>query len=208
MKAPSNVIFQSGDVLRSRSVSLGVQATVLDVPALPARLLADCEREVASQLMLEPGDVEPMSLPRARTRWPDYRLCAQTMADWLRTLGLAEVLASSEMALMACRGARYHHDAEHYGGAVFCNLFVSEDKGLDVHFPGTGQRLPLVRGTALVFDTAQPHAVIRRDSEGFDAAHFAEGIDCTQLFLTWELPVEDATVQRAMGIELIAAPQA
>jgi hypothetical protein len=99
---------------------------------------------------------------------------------------------------MACRGARYHHDGAQYGGAAFANLFLSEDRGLDLHFPFTGQRIPLVRGTAVVFDIGQPHAVIERGATGFDAAHFAPERDCTQLFLTWELPIENAGVAQAL----------
>ena len=192
--------FWSGDALRSRSVSDVVLSGTLDVPAPPARLVADWEREISSRLFLEPGDVEPLPLARARARWPDYRLCVQAVSDWTRTLGLPEVLAASDVALMACRGARYHHDGAQYGGAAFCNLFLSEDKGLDLHFASAGLRIPLVRGTAVIFDTGQPHAVIQRRSSGFDVADFAPGQDCTQLFLTWELPIEDAHVGRALRV--------
>ncbi|MDM0104956.1 hypothetical protein QTH97_08425 [Variovorax sp. J22R24] len=192
--------FWSGDAIRSRSVSDVVLSGMVDVPAPPARLVADWEREISQRLGLEPGDVEPLPLARARVRWPDYRHCVQAVSDWTRSLGLHDVLASSDVALMACRGARYHHDGAQYGGAAFCNLFVSEDRGLDVHFPVAGRRISLVRGTALVFDTAQPHAVIRRGSSGFDEAQFAPGQDCTQVFLTWELPIENADVGRALGI--------
>ena len=101
---------------------------------------------------------------------------------------------------MACRGAKYHHDGEHYGGAAFCNLFLSEDRGLDLHFPATDHRIPLARGTAVLFDTGQPHGVIKRGSGGFNAADFAPDQDCTQLFLTWELPIEDAHVGRALRV--------
>lgn len=198
--------FWSGDTLRSRSVSDVVLCATLDVPVLPARLMADCEREIATRLMLEPGDVEPLSLARARTRWPDYRHCVQAMSDWTHTQGLPEVLAASDVALMACRGAKYHHDGAQYGSAAFCNLFLSEDKGLDLHFPSSGHRFPLTRGTAVVFDTGQPHAVIRRDSSGFDAADFAPDKDCTQLFLTWELPIEDAHVARALQVAFDVDP--
>jgi len=198
--------FWSNTALRSRSVGGVVLSGTVDVSAPPARLVADWERDIASTLFLEPGDVEPLPLARARMRWPDYRLCVQAMADWTRTLGLDDVLAASDIALMACRGARYHHDGEQYGSAAFCNLFVSEDKGLDVHFPSTGDRIPLARGTVLMFDTAQPHAVIRRGSSGFDAAHFAPGIDCSQLFLTWELPIENAGVARALRIDFDTDP--
>jgi len=122
-------------------------------------------------------------------------------------LGLPQ-LADCELALMACRGARYHHDGAQYGGAAFANLFLSEDLGLDLHFPFTGQRIPLTRGTAVLFDTGQPHAVIERGSTGFDAAHFAPERDCTQLFLTWELPIENAAVAQALQIQFDTDPAA
>jgi hypothetical protein len=198
--------FWSGDALRSRSVSDVVLSGAVGIPAPPARLVADWERETASRLGLEPGDVEALSLPRARTRWPDYTQCVQAVADWTHAHGLHDVLASSDVALMACRGARYHHDAAHYGGAAFCNLFLSEDKGLDVHFPSTGLRIPLVRGTVLVFDTGQPHAVIKRHSAGFDVADFGPAHDCTQLFLTWEIPIEHAHVAQALGVAFDTDP--
>jgi hypothetical protein len=135
----------------------------------------------------------------------------QAVSDWMRTLGLSDVLASSDVALMACRGAKYHHDGAQYGGAAFCNLFMSEDKGLDLHFPFADLRIPLTRGTAVIFDTGQPHAVIQRGSSGFDAADFAPARDCSQVFLTWELPIEDVHVGDALGvafdIDLSTPPQ-
>jgi hypothetical protein len=175
----------------------------VEIPAPPARLLADWEREMMQQLELDAGDVEELPLTRARMRWPDYSVCVQAAADWTRSLGLAEVLVSSKIALMACRGARYHHDAEQYGGSAFCNLFLSADKGLDLHFPDIGLRIPLVRGTAVIFDTAQPHAVISRratDSHGFHASDFPPELDCSQVFLTWELPIDNVDVAQALGI--------
>lgn len=186
--------------MRSRGVSDVVLSGTVSIPAPPARLVADWQRETALRLGLEPGDVEAMPLARARARWPDYKHCVQAVADWTRALGLQEVLVTSDVALMACRGARYHHDAAQYGGAVFCNLFLSEDQGQDVHFPSTGQRIPLVRGTVVIFDTGQPHAVIARHGSGFHVADFSAGQDCTQVFLTWELPIEDVHVAQALGI--------
>lgn len=198
--------YGSADALRSRSVSDVVLTGKIDVPAPSASLVADWEREISLRLGLEPGDVEPLPLARARMRWPDYRQCVQAMADWTRSFGLQEVLASSDVALMACRGAKYHHDGERYGGAAFCNLFLSEDKGLDLHFPVTGLRIPLVRGTAVIFDTGQPHAVIRRNSNGFDVADFPPDQDLSQVFLSWELPIENAHVARGLRIIFDIAP--
>ncbi|GJH15844.1 hypothetical protein CBA19CS22_04900 [Caballeronia novacaledonica] len=190
--------FWSGDAIRSRHVSDIVLSDVLDVPVPSASLLADWQRETSSRLVLETGDVEEMPLARARARWPDYRQCVKAVSDWTSALGMPGVLASSDVALMACRGARYHHDGAQYGGAAFCNLFLSEDKGLDVHFPSTGRRIPLVRGTAVIFDTAQPHGVIQRHSDSFSASDFAPERDFVQIFLTWELPIEDSNVARAL----------
>lgn len=194
--------FWSSDTLRSRSRSVSdiVLSGTIDVPAPPARLLADWERDIVQQLQLEPGDVESLPLARARMRWPDYRQCVQAAADWARSLGLPDLLAASDVALMACRGAKYHHDGAQYGSAAFCNLFLSEDKGLDLHFPSAGQRIPLTRGTVVIFDTGQPHAVIARGCSGFDASDFLPGTDCSQVFLSWELPIENILVGNGLGI--------
>lgn len=199
--------FRHGDTLRSRSVSPVVHTATLNVPAPPARLLADWERETSVQLDLAPGDVEQLPLARARARWPDYRHCVQTATDWAATLGLPNaLLADSDIALMTCRGARYHHDGAQYGGAAFLNLFLSDDKGLDLHFPRSGHRIPLVRGTAVVFDTGQPHAVIPHHNNSFDAADFPPSLDCTLVFLTWELPIDHPQVAQALGITFDVDP--
>ncbi len=198
--------FWSSDTLRSRSVSNVILSGVVPVPAPPALLLADWERDIAQQLQLEAGDVEPLPLARARVRWPDHKHCVQAVADWTRGLGLQEVLAGSDVALMACRGAKYHHDGAQYGGAAFCNLFLSEDKGLDLHFPALNRRLPLTRGTVVIFDTGQPHAVIKRSGSGFDAADFLPGTDCSQVFLSWELPIDDTFVAHSLGIRFDVDP--
>lgn len=192
--------FESGDTLRSRSVSDTVLSGVLDMPAPPRRLLADWDRELASHVIMEPGDVESLPLARARMRWPEYGRCVQAVSEWMDAAGIPRVLEASDVALMACRGARYHHDGGQYGGAAFCNLFVSEDKGLDVLFPATGARIALARGTVMLFDTCQPHGVVPRGSSAFNEADFATLADCVQMFLTWELPIEDARVARALGI--------
>ncbi|MEI7514372.1 MAG: hypothetical protein WCK81_03200 [Betaproteobacteria bacterium] len=210
MQAPTlqyaTAFYRSAEHVRSRSVSDTVLVGLLDVPAPPPRLVADWTRDMAQQLALAPGDVEALPLARARLRWPDYHLCVQAVADWTRTLGLADLLAQSEVALMACRGARYHHDAAQYGGAAFCNLFLSDDLRQDLHFPLTGQRVALRRGTVVLFDTGQPHAVIPRQRSSFAEADFPPDRDCAQVFLTWELPIETPALAQALGIAFDPAP--
>ena len=201
--------FWHGDTMRSRSVSPVIHTATLNVPAPPARLLADWEREISVHLGLVPGDVEQLPLARTRARWPDVRRCVQAATDWTRALGLPDaLLADSDIALMTCRGARYHHDSAQYGGAAFLNLFLSDDKGLDLHFPRSGHRIPLVRGTAVMFDTGQPHAVISRHRNSFDAGDFPPSLDCTLVFLTWELPIDHPQVAQALGISFDVDPSA
>ena len=130
----------------------------------------------------------------------------QKEADWTDKLGFAELLAGCDVALMACRGATYHHDGAQYGAFAFCNVFLSEDKGLDLHFPATGQRIALCRGTVVLFDTCQPHAVIARGSSGFDVADFLPQQDFTQVFLTWEVPIESDAVARLLGVNFDTHP--
>lgn len=190
--------YRTGDAIRSRCVGDVVLSGTVDVTAPPSRLVAEWDRE--TRLSLEPGDVEQLPLARARRRWPDYGRCVQAASDWIQVLGFPAMLASCDVALMACRGARYHHDGDQYGGAVFCNLFLSDDKGLDLHFPSLGHRIPLTRGVAVVFDTGQPHAVIPRNSGSFRATDFPLERDCTLAFLTWELPVEHTDVAHLLNI--------
>lgn len=203
----ATAFYREGPSMRSRSVSAIVLSGLVEVPPPEPRLLADWEREITHNLALEPGDVESLPLPRARMRWPDYGLCVQAAADWTRTLGLHDLLAGSEVALMACRGARYHHDGAQYGGAAFCNLFLGEDRGQDLHFPLSDQRIPLRRGTVVVFDTGQPHGVIARHASGFASSDFAPSADCSQVFLTWEMPIAHPALAQVLGIHFDTAPR-
>lgn len=191
--------------IRSRSVSDVVLTGKVDVPAPPVRLLLDWEREM-QHMVLEAGDVEALPLARTRMRWPEYATCVRAVTDWARTVGLHDVLTESDIALMACRGARYHHDAKHYGRSAFCNLFLSENKGLDLHFPSAGLRIPLIKGTVVVFDTAQPHAVIWSGSSSFKVSDFPTELDCSQVFLTWELPITHPRIAQALGISFDIVP--
>ncbi len=203
--ADAAAFYRDGQTLRSRSVSATVLSGQVDVPPPEPRLLADWAREITHKLGLESGDVESLPLARARMRWPGYGRCVQAASDWTRSLGLHDLLASSAVALMACRGARYHHDGAQYGGAAFCNLFLGDDRAQDLHFPLSGQRIPLRRGTVVLFDTAQPHGVIARHASGFDAGDFAPSADGCQVFLTWELPIAHPALAQVLGIRFDTA---
>ena len=52
----------------------------------------------------------------------------------------------------------------------------------------------------VLFDTGQPHGVIDRRSSSFKLADFPADRACTQVFLTWELPIDNENVVKALGI--------
>lgn len=199
--APLRAAIATESGLRNRHVSAHVLSGRLAIPAPSAHLTADWSRDVSTLLDLEAGDVGELSLPRARSRWPDYANCLQKASQWLQAYGLQSVPHTCEVALMACRGARFHHDTTLYGGMAFCNLFVSEDKGLDLFFPVPDIRIPLCRGSIVVFDTAQVHGVVPRQRRDFLATDFPASRDCTQVFLTWELPMDNRQVAAALQIQ-------
>jgi hypothetical protein len=198
--------FRTGNLVRTRTVSATVRTAILDVPIPPPRLLADWNREITRQLGLDAGDIEPLPLARTRLRWPELRRCVEAVDQWLTTLGLPAVLDSAEVALMASRGTPYHHDGATYASKAFCNLFLSDDSGTDLHFPAANERIALVRGTAVIFDPCQPHAIIKRGGAGFDPADFALEHMRPQVFLTWEMPIEHESIARALGITFDLAP--
>ena len=51
----------------------------------------------------------------------------------------------------------------------------------------------------MLFDTGQPYAVIERSSSGSNLVDFPPDRDCTQVFLTRELPIKNFNVGRTLG---------
>lgn len=182
-----------------RPVSARTWSATLTLPPCPVAVLAEWTRCVQHELALAPGDVEVLPWGQTRRRWPAYRGCADAAAQALAGQGLDGLLADSPPTLMVCLGARYHHDAEQYGEAVFCNLFLCDEAGLDLHFPLSGQRLPLQRGTLVLFDPSQPHGVVARHSLGFEAPALSPAALAGQVFLSWELSLDHAALRDFMG---------
>jgi hypothetical protein len=54
----------------------------------------------------------------------------------------------------------------------------------------------------VLFDPSQSHAVIKRGSSGFDESDFPDEHDCTQVFLTWELPIKNSAISQMLQISL------
>ncbi len=205
---PSEAIafYWSADTLRGRSISDKVLTGAVETPVIPAWLQADWSRELAGHAEFGAGDVESLSLARTRRRWTDYRACVALAADWMQSQGLSAAFSCADVALMVCRGASFHHDGVQYGDKAFCNLFLSDDQELDVYFPRTGHRIALTRGAIVLFDTAQPHGVVARGSSRFDVSDFSYGPEANQIFLSWELSLDDADLIRTLGIRIFGSP--
>lgn len=205
-REPLTAIFESRGALRSRSVSPEIRTAILDVPLPPASVIGGWQREIAGRLELAAGDIEPLPLGRTRLQWPQLRHCIDAVRQWLAANDMPGILADAPIALMGSRGTRYHHDGARYGGMAFCNLFLGDAPQTELHWPAIGRRIALARGTVVLFDPCQPHAIIGRGATRFDAADFAIAWMPPQVFLTWELPIEHADVTKVLGIALDVVP--
>lgn len=98
---------------------------------------------------------------------------AEQLQRW-NLLKQEDVGAMQDAALlMSMRGALPHHDS--FVDNAETNLFWAialHDTDTDVLFPNLGQRIEQTRGTLLVFDAGQPHAVIAREHDVFMKSHF------------------------------------
>jgi len=94
---------------------------------------------------------------------------------------LPQVLAEAtrpQMEWYRCQGAFFHNDA-HYGGVLF-GIWTAAGPPREVVFPRISRRVPVRRGSIVVFDPFEPHAVLnagastyrREDYEGAEANLF------------------------------------
>ena len=130
---------------------------------------------VAAQL----PDILSQALRRTGVLGPDP-------ADYRRAL-------SGRVDHLVCRGAGFHNDvARHWSRCLFWVL------ALDLHdvelvMPHVGLRLPLTGGDLVVFDPTLAHGLCRPADGGQAlASSFGPGPADVQVFLTGELPLNDA----------------
>lgn len=90
---------------------------------------------------------------------------------WTAGQGFAGVM--DNCSLHACAGSGFHTDADFFPDSVFCICWLSEPAGWDLYFPFLDRRVPLERGTVVLFDSAQPHGVVQDGQTAFDGGAFA-----------------------------------
>ncbi len=113
-------------------------------------------------------------LTRALTPVLD-KLCSRLQAEgYVNTEDQAEVLFQST-ELMATKGAVPHADTgnSEWHESLFW-VYVLESEKADLVFPNLSHRVPMTAGQLIVFDPAQPHAVVGAGKESYRAAHFRD----------------------------------
>ena len=114
------------------------------------------------------------------------RVLGDDLADYERSV-------ATRIDFLASRGAGFHNDvARHFSRCLFWILAVD---AVDVEFvlPHAGVRLPLAAGDLVVFDPALAHGLCRPADAGVAVeASFTNGAAGRQLFLTGEMPLDDA----------------
>ena len=172
-----------------------VQTASFDAASL-ARLAAEGRARVA-----------PPTFPdvfHARTNLTELAAAAPGVADLAAALQVTGVLGPEPVAYaqslatridyLVANGAGFHNDVNrHWSACLFWVLALAAD---DVEFvmPHAGVRLPLAPGDLLVFDPTMAHGLCRPADQGQAmASSFEAGEDRTQVFLTGELLLSDAS---------------
>lgn len=168
--------FESHTPLRFGQLRTVVEGFWTSSLSLPTDLCSGLTEYLQTQPCETTGLVEShMRLP-AMQRSLLNALCinvAEQLQRW-NLLKQEDVGAMQDAALlMSMRGALPHHDS--FVDNAETNLFWAialHDTDTDVLFPNLGQRIEQTRGTLLVFDAGQPHAVIAREHDVFMKSHF------------------------------------
>lgn len=114
---------------------------------------------------------------RGSTERDALKAVCEDVADKLCAMELLEPLQRESVfaaaVLMSTRGAQPHFDGQSnaWRNRLFWALCL-EDTDTDVLFGNLKIRIPLSRGTFLVFDGNQPHCVLAREHDVFMKSHF------------------------------------
>jgi hypothetical protein len=130
---------------------------------------------------------------------PEYPDISHQLMSWSAAHSLKRAMFVADGTLIACVGARFHHDAEAFENNAFCVVWLSEDVGLDLVFPHLNVRLPLSRGTVALFDSGQVHGVIPREVSTWNAGDFYD-VD-VQFLLSFNIDFKAPQVAQCLGIE-------
>lgn len=99
---------------------------------------------------------------------------AGKLLEWLQTLGVRKSDLVDAGTLHACEGSWFHEDSGAFANNFFSVMWLEETDAWDLLFPNTGLRIPLHKGTVVLFDPAHVHGVVARGASVFEAEAMGE----------------------------------
>lgn len=152
---------------RVRNVSQKVFSAELGPPQLDeTELLQQVERAVNAEAW-SPGEV----LIVATTVPPET---AKQMLEWLSTFGIRAADLVDAGTVHACEGAWFHEDSDVFADSFFSVMWLEETDAWDLLFPQSNIRIPLHKGTTVLFDPAHVHGVVARGMPTFEATELGD----------------------------------
>jgi hypothetical protein len=171
-----------------RNVSLKVITAHIDTPAINEELYASWIDQLhAANPLAGTGDVFTSHIASPNPYTNLLRLRAEEVG-----LLCEDNDKCSEPALNACEGSFFHVDTSYelFADKAFFVHWMEDDEEWDLLFPLSGVRVPLRRGTHVIFDTGNVHGVVKKGKDSFSEKEFESS--CFQMywagFFSYELP--------------------
>lgn len=181
-----------------RTVGRHVVAGKIKVPATQ-NASSRVWRQSFSYSCPDVGDIDPAPF-EVLDRAPPAPGLESRMFSWLRKNVARNLGESVSLNAVACRAAPFHHDVSCFAHFAFCVVWLEESCGLDLVFPHLQKRIPLEKGTIVLFDSAQVHGVVHTGRDRFLPAEY-ESLTA-QLFLSADIELTSSGIAGLMGIEM------
>lgn len=145
--------------------------------------------------LANPGDVYLSMVP------PPPEIEA-VLARWAAAAGLTSATTHSAPRLLACEGSWFHNDVDQaeYPESAFSVLWLEDESPWDLVFPLSGLRIPLSRGTHVLFDAGNIHGVVPRGASQYVEEDFYE--PGFQMFFSTAYQYSSGVLQAKMGVEV------
>jgi hypothetical protein len=156
------------------------------------------DKVLEENTLFDPGDV-------LSTKVPPSEDLAAILANGAVEFGIEDVPSHFGARLLACLGSWFHHDTaqDEYRRAAFSVLWLEDESPWDLLFPLTGHRVPLTKGTHVLFDSCNIHGVVKRGTDRFvEADFYSAGF---QMFFSTEHQYASPILRKVMGVDYLPA---
>lgn len=182
-----------------RTVSERIEVGRVRVPVAQERITARWRRELQIHVK-NPGDVDSVYSHNI-FMFPANEKLVESVFSWLQKQGLPDLREQAQVNVVGCKAAHFHHDISGFSDSLFCVVWLEEARGLDLVFPESKRRIPLEKGTVVLFDAAQPHGVIHAHQTRYYPSQYVDLP--VQAFMSVDFAANLPGVVEAMGIRLL-----